>query len=40
MMPVEVGSGSFWTGMIKYMKQGPDALPGILEEIDASWPAE
>ena len=40
LMPPEVGAGSFWTGMVEYMQQGPDALPGILEEIDKSWPTE
>jgi alpha-glucoside transport system substrate-binding protein len=40
LMPPEVGSGSFWTGMVEYMQSGPDALPGILEEIEASWPTE
>jgi alpha-glucoside transport system substrate-binding protein len=39
LMPPEVGAGSFWTGMVEYMQQGPDALPGILEDIEASWPA-
>jgi alpha-glucoside transport system substrate-binding protein len=39
-MPPEVGSGSFWTGMVEYMQQGPGSLPTILEEIDASWPQE
>lgn len=39
LMPSAVGSGSFWTGMIDYMVGGPDSLPGVLEEIDASWPA-
>lgn len=39
-MPPEVGSGSFWTGMVEYMQEGPDSLPTVLEEIDASWPQE
>jgi alpha-glucoside transport system substrate-binding protein len=39
LMPPEVGTGSFWTGMVEYMQQGPDALPTVLEDIDASWPA-
>jgi alpha-glucoside transport system substrate-binding protein len=39
LMPTEVGAGSFWTGMVEYMQAGPEALPGILEEIEASWPA-
>ncbi len=38
MMPPEVGSGSFWTGMVKYMQQGPDSLDGILQDIEDSWP--
>jgi alpha-glucoside transport system substrate-binding protein len=38
-MPVEVGSGSFWTGMVQYMQEGPDSLDGILQDIDDSWPA-
>ena len=38
LMPTAVGSGSFWTGMNEYMRQGPDSLAGILESIDASWP--
>jgi alpha-glucoside transport system substrate-binding protein len=37
-MPPEVGSGSFWTGMVEYMQQGPDSLQGILDDIEASWP--
>ena len=39
LMPGEVGAGSFWTGMVEYMQQGPDSLQGVLEEIDASWPS-
>ena len=39
LMPAAVGSGSFWTGMIKYMQQGPDSLQGILDDIQKSWPS-
>jgi alpha-glucoside transport system substrate-binding protein len=39
LMPPAVGSGSFWTGMVDYMKGGPDSLQGILDDIEASWPA-
>jgi alpha-glucoside transport system substrate-binding protein len=39
LMPPAVGSGSFWTGMVQYMKGGPDSLEGILQEIDDSWPS-
>jgi alpha-glucoside transport system substrate-binding protein len=38
LMPAAVGSGSFWTGMIDYMKGGPDSLDGVLDDIEASWP--
>jgi alpha-glucoside transport system substrate-binding protein len=37
-MPPAVGSGSFWTGMVQYMQEGPDSLQGILDDIEASWP--
>jgi alpha-glucoside transport system substrate-binding protein len=40
LMPTAVGAGSFWTGMIDYMRQGPQALDGILADIEDSWPAE
>src|SRR3546814_5219930 len=32
MMPPEVGSGTFWTGMIDYVRGGPDSLDGRSEE--------
>jgi alpha-glucoside transport system substrate-binding protein len=38
-MPSAVGSGSFWTGMVKYLQGGPDTLEGVLADIDKSWPA-
>ena len=38
LMPAAVGSGSFWTGMVDYMKNGPDSLKGILDTIEKSWP--
>jgi alpha-glucoside transport system substrate-binding protein len=37
-MPAEVGSGSFWTGMVEYMQGGPDSLEGVLDSIEESWP--
>jgi alpha-glucoside transport system substrate-binding protein len=37
-MPPEVGSGSFWTGMMTYMQQGPDSAKSVLDEIESSWP--
>jgi alpha-glucoside transport system substrate-binding protein len=39
LMPGEVGAGSFWTGMVRYMQEGPDSLQSVLDEIEASWPA-
>lgn len=39
LMPAAVGSGSEWTGMVKYLKQGPSSLDGILADIEKSWPA-
>jgi alpha-glucoside transport system substrate-binding protein len=39
LMPAEVGSGSFWTGMISYMQGGPDSVEGVLGDIEESFPA-
>jgi len=39
LMPPAVGQGSEWTGMVKYMQQGPDSIEGILDDIEKSWPA-
>jgi alpha-glucoside transport system substrate-binding protein len=39
LMPGAVGAGSFWTGMVEYMQSGPDSLSGVLDDIEASWPA-
>jgi alpha-glucoside transport system substrate-binding protein len=38
LMPAAVGSGSFWTGMIDYMKGGPSSLNKVLQDIENSWP--
>ena len=38
MMPPEVGSGTFWTGMIDYVRGGPSVLDQVLADIEASWP--
>jgi len=38
-MPSAVGSGSFWTGMVKYLQGGPSSLDGVLSDIEKSWPA-
>jgi alpha-glucoside transport system substrate-binding protein len=37
LMPAEVGSGSFWTGMVDYVS-GTANLDTVLAEIDGSWP--
>jgi alpha-glucoside transport system substrate-binding protein len=39
LMPAAVGSGSFWTGMVKFLKEGPSSLDGVLDDIESSWPA-
>jgi alpha-glucoside transport system substrate-binding protein len=39
MMPSAVGAGSFWTGMVKYLQQGPSSLDGVLSDIEKSWPS-
>jgi alpha-glucoside transport system substrate-binding protein len=39
LMPSEVGAGSFWTGMMDYLKGGPSSLDGVLDDIESSWPA-
>jgi len=38
LMPAAVGSGSFWTGMVQYMKGGPSSLDKVLSDIEASFP--
>lgn len=40
LMPPEVGSGAFWTGMLQLMTDGPDSIEAILADIEASWPEE
>ena len=37
LMPLEVGQGSFWSGMTDYVSGAAD-LDTVLAEIDASWP--
>ena len=38
-MPSAVGSGTFWSGMVKYMQDGPSSLNSVLSDIENSWPA-
>jgi alpha-glucoside transport system substrate-binding protein len=38
LMPSAVGSGSFWTGMVRYVQGGRGALQGVLGDIERSWP--
>lgn len=38
LMPAAVGSGSEWTGMVRYLKQGPSSLDSVLADIEKSWP--
>jgi len=39
LMPAEVGSGSFWTGMIEFLTGGPDNKDTVLADIESSWPS-
>ena len=39
LMPAAVGSGSFWTEMVNYVKNGAGYLQTALQNIDKSWPA-
>jgi alpha-glucoside transport system substrate-binding protein len=38
-MPAAVGQGTFWTGMVQYIQNGPDNLDEVLDTIEASWPS-
>jgi alpha-glucoside transport system substrate-binding protein len=38
LMPSAVGTGTFWTGMVKYMQGGAGSLDGVLADIEKSWP--
>jgi len=37
-MPKEVGSGTFWKGMVKWVTQNGDGTEAVFQEIEASWP--
>jgi alpha-glucoside transport system substrate-binding protein len=37
-MPKEVGQGTFWKGMVKWVSQNGEGTEAIFEEIEASWP--
>jgi alpha-glucoside transport system substrate-binding protein len=39
LMPAAVGSGSFWTEMVNYMKNGPSYLDTALANVQKSWPS-
>jgi len=38
LMPVEVGGGSFWTGMVEWTS-GDKSTEEVTQEIEASWPS-
>ena len=40
LMPAAVGSGSFWTGMVEYMRGGPGNVDKVLQDIESSWPTK
>lgn len=37
-MPKEVGAGSFWKGMVKWVAQNGEGTDAIFSEIEATWP--
>jgi len=37
-MPKEVGAGTFWKGMVKWISQDGEGTQAIFDEIEASWP--
>jgi alpha-glucoside transport system substrate-binding protein len=37
-MPKEVGAGSFWKGMVKWVSQNGEGTDQIFADIEASWP--
>ena len=39
LMPAEVGTGTFWTGMVDWVS-GEKDIDTVLQEIDSSWPTE
>jgi alpha-glucoside transport system substrate-binding protein len=39
-MPADVGSGTFWSGMVDWIASGGADTEGTLAEIEASWPEE
>lgn len=38
-MPAEVGAGTFWSGMVDWVAANGEGTEGVLQAIDASWPA-
>jgi serine/threonine protein kinase/ABC-type glycerol-3-phosphate transport system substrate-binding protein len=38
LMPPPIGNGMFWDAMIRYLREGPESLDGILAELDDAWP--
>lgn len=38
-MPKDVGAGTFWKGMVKWVSQNGEGTQQIFDDIEASWPA-
>ena len=38
MMPQSIGADLFWDAMMRFAREGPESLDGILAELDAAWP--
>jgi alpha-glucoside transport system substrate-binding protein len=40
LLPPEVGTGRFWSAMIRYLEKGPDSLDAILADLEEAWPVD
>jgi hypothetical protein len=38
LMPPPLSDQVFFGAMMRYLREGPESLDGILEELDAAWP--
>jgi alpha-glucoside transport system substrate-binding protein len=40
LMPAEVGTGTFWSGMVDWVSENGENTEEVFQEIEDSWPAE
>jgi len=38
LMPPPVGDQLFFDAMMRYIREGPESLDGVLQELDDAWP--